>query len=124
MLNIFKNIRPFTSYCLYDWANSPFSTVVITFVFASYFEKAIVGDPEKASIMWGWAISFSAILIAIFSPFIGRHIDKNFSHKFWLILFTFTSSAGAALLWFAYPIESSVIFVLSILVISNLSLQV
>ena len=123
MLNIFKNIRPFTSYCLYDWANSPFSTVVITFVFASYFEKAIVGDPEKASIMWGWAISFSAILIAIFSPFIGRHIDKNFSHKFWLILFTFISSAGAALLWFAYPIESSVVFVLSILVISNLSFE-
>ena len=70
MLNIFKNIRPFTSYCLYDWANSPFSTVVITFVFASYFEKAIV-ETQVASIMWGWAISFSAILIAIFSPFIG-----------------------------------------------------
>ena len=62
-LNTYK-IKPFTSYCLYDWANSPFATVVITFVFAAYFEKAIVGDPEQASVLWGWAISFSAILVA------------------------------------------------------------
>ena len=121
--NIFKKIKPYTSYCMYDWANSPFSTVIITFVFASYFEKAIVGDPEKASVLWGWAISFSAILIAILSPFIGRHIDKNYSHKFWLVLFTLISSLGAASLWFAYPVESSIVFILCILVISNLCFE-
>ena len=58
MIIALKKIKPFISYCMYDWANSPFSTVVITFVFASYFEKAIVGDPEKASVMWGWTIAF------------------------------------------------------------------
>ncbi len=120
---LFGKIKPFTSYCLYDWANSPFSTVIITFIFSAYFEKAIVGDAEKASILWGWAISFSAILIAIFSPFIGRHIDKNLSHKFWLILFTLISCLGALAFWFAYPVPSSMIFVLCILVVSNLSFE-
>ena len=120
---LFRKIKPFTSYCLYDWANSPFSTVIITFIFSAYFAKAIVGDAEKASVLWGWAISLSAILIAIFSPFIGRHIDKNLSHKFWLILFTLISCLGAFAFWFAYPVPSSVILVLCILVISNLSFE-
>ena len=65
-------IKPFFAYCIYDWANSPFATVIITFIFAAYFEKAIVGDPEKASILWGWSISFSAFLVACLSPFIGE----------------------------------------------------
>ena len=123
VLRLFRKIKPFTSYCLYDWANSPFSTVIITFIFSAYFEKAIVEDAEKASVLWGWAISLSAILIAIFSPFIGRHIDKNLSHKFWLIVFTIISCFGALAFWFAYPTSSSIMFVLCILVISNLSFE-
>ena len=45
------------------------------------------------------------------------------SHNFWLILFTFISSIVAALFLFAYPIESSVIFVLSIFLIANISFE-
>jgi UMF1 family MFS transporter len=29
------------SWCLYDWANSAFPTVIITFVFATYFTTAV-----------------------------------------------------------------------------------
>ena len=90
-------------YCLYDWANSPFATVIITFIFAAYFEKLIVGDPEKASFLWGWAISISALLVAIVSPVLGKIADDNNSHKFWLSLFTFLSAIGASLFWFASP---------------------
>ena len=32
------------AWCLFDWANSPFPTVIVTFVFAVYFQRAIVGD--------------------------------------------------------------------------------
>ena len=117
---MFKKIKPFSAYCMYDWANSPFSTVVITFIFASYFEKAIVGDAEKASVLWGWSISISAILIALISPFLGKLIDKNSSHKFWLILLTVFSSIGAVSLWFAYPSYKSVLLVCVVVAFSNL----
>jgi len=116
-------IKPFFAYCIYDWANSPFATVIITFIFAAYFEKAIVGDPEKASILWGWSISFSAFLIACLSPFIGRHIDKNLSYKFWLKTFTIISSIGAALFWFAYPVPESIFFVCILVIISNVAFE-
>ena len=116
-------IKPFFAYCIYDWANSPFATVIITFIFAAYFEKAIVGDPEKASILWGWSISFSAFLVACLSPFIGRHIDKNLSYKFWLKTFTIISSIGAALFWFAYPVPESIFFVCILVIISNVAFE-
>ena len=41
---MFSKTKSWITYCLYDWANSPFATVIITFIFAVYFEKAIVGD--------------------------------------------------------------------------------
>ena len=106
-------------YCLYDWANSPFATVIITFIFAAYFEKLIVGDPEKASFLWGWAISISALLVAIVSPVLGKIADDNNSHKFWLSLFTFLSAIGASLFWFAYPSNNFIFYTLFIVIFSN-----
>lgn len=118
-----SKIKPFTAYCLYDWANSPFATVIITFIFSAYFERAIVGDAEKASILWGWSISISAFLIACLSPFIGRHIDNNLSYKFWLSTFTIIAAIGASLFWFAYPVPQSIIFVCILVVISNIAFE-
>ena len=116
-------IKPYVTYCLYDWASSPFATVVITFIFSAYFSTAIVGDAEKASILWGWSISISAFMVACIAPFIGRHIDKNLSHKVWLIVFTSISSLGAALFWFAYPVPESIIFVCGLVIISNITFE-
>ncbi|MFP6779099.1 MAG: MFS transporter [Alphaproteobacteria bacterium] len=118
-----SKIKPFTAYCLYDWANSPFATVIITFIFAAYFEREIVGDAERASILWGWSISISAFLIACLSPFIGRHIDNNSSYKFWLSAFTIIASLGAASFWFAYPVPESIFFVCILVVISNIAFE-
>ena len=120
---MFYKIKPYVAYCLYDWANSPFSTVVITFIFSAYFSRAIVGNAEYASILWGWSISISAFMVACIAPFIGRHIDKNLSHKLWLIVFTSISSLGAALFWFAYPVPESIIFVCILVIISNITFE-
>jgi len=120
---LLHKIKPYVAYCLYDWANSPFATVVITFIFSAYFSKAIVGNAEEASILWGWSISISALMVACIAPFIGRHIDKNLSHKFWLIVFTSISSLGAALFWFAYPGPESIIFVCGLVIISNITFE-
>ncbi len=120
---LLSKLKPSVAYCMYDWANSPFSTVIITFIFSAYFERAIVGDAEKASIYWGWSISISAFCIACLSPFIGRHIDKNSSYKLWLSSFTILSALGAALFWFAYPSPQLIIFVCILVIISNITFE-
>ena len=32
------------SWCLYDWANSSYNTIITTFVFSVYFARGVVGD--------------------------------------------------------------------------------
>src|SRR6056300_2101361 len=118
-----SKVKPSIAYCMYDWANSPFATVVITFIFSAYFERAIVGDTEKASIYWGWSISISAFCVACLSPFIGRHIDKNSSYKLWLSIFTIISAIGAALFWYAYPTPKLIIFVCILVIVSNIAFE-
>ena len=51
-------------WCLYDWANSAYSTVMLTFVFSVYFAKGVVGDEAEGSGMWGFAIGAAGLAVA------------------------------------------------------------
>ena len=41
-------------WALYDWANSPFTTVVTTFIFAAYFAEAIASDKTAGASQWAF----------------------------------------------------------------------
>ena len=84
-----RNDRKSIYYYLFDWANSPFSVVVITFVFSSYFANTIASNKIIGTSLWGWAIAFSGIVIALLCPYLGYLADKKkgFSRK---ILFSST----------------------------------
>ena len=38
------------SWCLFDWANSPLPTVIITFVFSAYFARGVVGNEVEGTV--------------------------------------------------------------------------
>src|SRR5215510_10637869 len=63
--------RAIAAWCLYDWANSAFPTVVITFVFAAYFTEAVASDRETGTALWANGQTITAVLIAILSPCLG-----------------------------------------------------
>ena len=65
------------SYYLFDWANSPFSTIIITFIFSSYFVNVVAADQIKGTSIWGWTIAASSLLVAITGPFLGYLADKK-----------------------------------------------
>ncbi len=111
------------SFCLFDWANSPFSTVVITFVFAAYFQKAIVGDVVKATTLWGWAIGISGIMVAISAPTLGVLVDASKSTRLWLMTTTVCVSLCSILLWFVRPEESYIITFLILIIVANFSFE-
>ena len=60
-----KTTRGLVSWALYDWANSPFTTLIVTFVFSVYFSLGIVGDEIRATQLWGNAASISARITPI-----------------------------------------------------------
>ena len=37
--------KQLAAWCLYDWANSAYPTVITTFVFAAYFTNEVAVDP-------------------------------------------------------------------------------
>ncbi|MBT7031182.1 MAG: MFS transporter, partial [Rhodospirillaceae bacterium] len=65
------------AWCYYDWANSAFTTIVITFVFATYFVSAVAPDPTIGAAQWGFAISASALVIAVLAPVLGAIADRG-----------------------------------------------
>ncbi len=111
-------------YYLFDWANSPYSTIVITFVFSSYFTNTIASNKITGTTLWGWTMALSGFFIAIMSPYLGYLADnkKNFSRNF-LVLSTLIVALLSSSLWFANENINILLFLLIIL-ISNLFFEI
>ena len=62
---------------LYDWANSAFATIIITFVFSVYMTREVMGDSVDGSAYWSLTIALSGILIAISAPLLGLLADRH-----------------------------------------------
>jgi UMF1 family MFS transporter len=90
-------------WCVYDWANSPFPAIVLTFVIPAYFIQAVVGDPATATTLWAIMTGTAALMIAVLSPILGSIADQGRRRKPWLAAFTIIMALGAGLLWFVRP---------------------
>ena len=107
-------------YYLFDWANSPYSTIIITFIFSSYFVNAIAENQVVGTSLWGWTIALSGILISIIAPYFGLLADnKNKFAKQTIFIATFIISLCSILLWFSKPTSDFLIFTLFVIFISN-----
>ena len=112
------------SWCLYDWANSAFPTVITTFVFSAYFTKAIAVDEITGTSQWGIAISLSGLAVAVLSPFLGAVADHGGRRKPWIFAFTALCILSSALLWLARPEASFVILALTLAAAADLTTTV
>ena len=106
------------AWCLYDWANSAFPTVIITFVFAAYFTKGVAKDVVTGTSQWGWAMSISALAVGLLAPILGAVADKGGRRKPWLLVFTGLTVIASALLW---QIKPDVSFVMLALILAGLA---
>jgi UMF1 family MFS transporter len=90
------------SWTMFDWANQPFYTLIMTFVFGVYFADVfIVGDDGAQKFTMTQTIS--GIAIAILSPVLGSISDLRGNRKIWLAFWSLLFVIGMALLWYAYP---------------------
>ena len=107
------------SWCLYDWANSAFPTVILTFVFSAYFTKGVAADAISGTELWGFGISISALVVAVLSPLLGAAADRGGTRKPWVAAFTALCVAASALLWFIEPDPSFVLPALVLVGVAN-----
>ncbi|MEQ8604993.1 MAG: MFS transporter [Marivibrio sp.] len=99
-------------WCLYDWANSAFPTLIATFVFAAYFTQGIAPSKEEGTALWGTMTGLSALAIALMAPVLGAIADFGRRRKPWLGFFTALTALATALLWFAEPSEAWILYAL------------
>ena len=115
--------RGLVAWALYDWANSPFTTLIITFVFPAYFAQAIAANETRGQELWGYAIGASGLFIAALSPVLGAIADAGGRRKPWLFAFTLLCIAASALLWLAEPGRASVVPSLILVGLANIGFE-
>ena len=115
--------RALISWCLFDWANSAFPTVITTFVFAAYFTKGIASDAVSGTALWGYAMSASALAVAVTGPVLGAVADHAGRRKPWIFAFTVLCVLASASLWFARPEASFVLYALVLAAVANFAFE-
>ena len=94
-------------WCMYDWANSAYTTTVAVGLLPVYFAEAVVG-PEgvrlgdtlyRATTLWGFTAGLAAFLAFLLSPTLGAVADMTASKKRFLLVCAFTGSLFTVLLY-------------------------
>ncbi len=80
--------REVFGWAMYDFANSGYTTVVITAVFAAYFVGGIAGKAAWATFAWTAALSVSYAIVMLTMPSLGAWADARAAKKRLLILVT------------------------------------
>jgi UMF1 family MFS transporter len=113
--------RTVWSWALYDFANSPFTTLVVTFVYATYFTQAIASDPIQGTALWSRAITITALIVAFASPVLGAVADRGGYRKLFLLIATAVCVCATAALYGVLPGEVAAALVL--VVIANVGYE-
>ncbi len=109
------------AWCLYDWADSAFNTVIGTFVFSVYFARGIYGDETQGAAAWGYAMALAGVAIAVASPILGAVADRAGPRKPWIAVFMLTTVSCTALLWFARPEPDYVTYALALAIVATVA---
>ncbi|MEI7789504.1 MAG: MFS transporter [Chlorobiaceae bacterium] len=91
------------SWLLFDFANTSFSVIMVTFVFPLYFKNVICNGDPSGDALWGFSISLSMLLVALISPVLGAAADYSGKRKRFLFVFTLISVIATALLSLSGP---------------------
>ncbi len=116
-----KNRKEVFAWSLYDFANQPFTTIIVTFIYSAFFVKVIAVNEQVGTTMWANAIAITAIVVSVLSPILGALADSGGYRKFLLIFFTWTCAIFSMLLYF--PQSGDVFLALFLFVIANISFE-
>ncbi len=86
----------------YFWAQQPYFTLLLTFVFGPYVATLFASGVDAQSI-WGNMNTVAGLLVAVLSPFLGAVADKAGGKRRFIAFFSLLYIVGAAALWYSEP---------------------
>ncbi len=111
--------RELFGWCCFDFANSAFTTIIITVVYSVYFAKVVAAEDPRAEGWWGTALSASQLVVIVLSPLIGALADVTARKKTALMITAFLCSLATAALFFVGPGE--VALALGLVILANIA---
>lgn len=115
-------VREVWAWVAFDFANSGYTTVVLTAVFNAYFVGVICGNASWATLLWTSVIAASNILAIVCMPFIGAATDLKANKKFWTVLMSLLCIAGTVGL--AFTGSGTVWLAVFMVVVSNFAYNI
>ena len=109
--------REVWAWAMYDFANSGYTTVVLTTVFSAYFVGVVAEGKPWATLAFTAALSLSYLAIMLSMPGLGARADARAGKKRLLVLGTLGCVAGTLMLTQASP--GAIVLSLVALAISN-----
>ncbi len=114
--------RAVLSWVLYDFANSPFTTLVITFVYGTYFTQAIAANEVEGTVLWARGVTVTALIVAFCAPVLGALADRGGLRKRFLVLSTLVAATATAGLFWVEP--GQVLPALLLVVVANIAFEI
>ncbi len=103
---------------MFDFANSSYTTVIVTVAFSVYF-TTLVAPGGRGDWLWGIGLMTSNLIVLAAAPVVGALADGSGRKKHFLAVTWLVCVAGTAALWFAVP--GAVVLALALFVVSNIA---
>ena len=97
-----KTPRAVRGWYFFDWSSQPFSTLLLTFIFAPFFVE-VVGDATRAQTLWGAGLAVAGGMIALLAPILGAFADSTGRRMPWIVGFSALYVMATSVLWWAVP---------------------
>jgi UMF1 family MFS transporter len=110
--------REIVAWAMFDFANSSYTTIVVTFFFSIVFTKLIAAGPA-ADLWWGRALTVSNVIVLLLSPLVGAIADESGRKKAFLFATYALCVGSTAALWWVEP--GQVALALALFVLSNVA---
>jgi len=114
--------REIFGWCCFDFANSAFTTIIITVVFSVYFTGMVAGGDTHGPGWWGSALAISQLVVILVSPLIGAMADITARKKVYLMTSAFFCSLATIGLYFVGA--GDVWLALGLVVLANIAFSV
>ena len=111
--------REVWAWAMYDFANSGYTTVVLTAVFNAYFVSVVARNSDWATFAWTAALSASYLVVMVIGPPLGAWADAHAAKKGMLAVSTVVCIAGTVAL--ARCRAGSVSWAVAFIVVSNVA---
>jgi UMF1 family MFS transporter len=112
------------AWCLYDWANSAFTTLVVTFIYATYFTQTFAANENVGTSLWSKGVAMTAVVVALLSPVLGALADRGGARRFYLMLTTLICVGATVSLTFVVPGENRAWVALGLFILGNVAFEV